>query len=786
MGAGYQNNGGLFDGRSLCLLMLGAVLPCTLAMAEPAVNPDSMTVTSNAKHLPSVIAILPFDNATDEPGIAEEARRAFYNHFSSKPYSDIELLAIDDKILSMARVQPGKPGILDFGSLCQSLGCTGVITGRVTEFNRIYAGVYSELAATAEIRMLDVQSGETVFAERQRASFKEGSFSLNPIGLAIAAVSTAFNLRDAQRVRMVSELGYKLAKAIPDPPGGIGSVGPRIEDLLTNAGESPFGLGRTLQVAVQSEPGALAFFAIGDHRQSIPMQEKSPGVYVGQYRVQDKDDVRMASIRVRVRARNGLENHWYDMALVTLDTAPPAVPTGLVARSLPGQVELNWEEVASPDLAAYKVLRSDQPLSGYSPVGQVETHAFTDRGSSAGNVRYYRIVAVDRAGNESEPSRPARGRLLPEGFEPLKGPIDIDRELAGNFLVEGDLEVRRGVTLRLLPATRLAFAPDASLIIRGGLVADANAEPVTLTGRMDAPWKGLRVEQGSIGLRGFSVAGATTCLRLERARGVLESGQLNRCGTGISVEGDGSVSLVKLTVSDNKTGIRLARTDASLNQNTIANNVLGVEMEGFVGEFRDNSLLHNDINLRAETGTLLEANFWGTLDPSLMRVDGVVVSEALNRRPPEGRAVPVRINTYAHLSPAIRQDMVTSWLVEAGRLFRAKNFGRAAGLFEQAIAAAPSTDAYYFAALCHQEMQDEVRAMDYLREGIATYPEDPALRRALGMLHYQRGEEAQARVQLQQALRLAPGDRQAAFVLERLGAGSPPRSAHIAPSSGNR
>ena len=152
-----------------------------------------------------------------------------------------------------------------------------------------------------------------------------------------------------------------------------------------------------------------------------------------------------------------------------------------------------------------------------------------------------------------------------------------------------------------------------------------------------------------------------------------------------------------------------------------------------------------------------------------MRIDGAVISEALNRRPPEGRVVPVRSNPLAGLSPEARQERISGWLIEAGQLFRARNFGRAAVLFDQVIAAAPSADAYYFAALCQQEMQDDGRAMDYLKEGVAAFPDDPALRRSLGMLHYSRGEEVQARQQLQVALRLAPGDRQAAFVLERLG-----------------
>jgi tetratricopeptide (TPR) repeat protein len=152
-----------------------------------------------------------------------------------------------------------------------------------------------------------------------------------------------------------------------------------------------------------------------------------------------------------------------------------------------------------------------------------------------------------------------------------------------------------------------------------------------------------------------------------------------------------------------------------------------------------------------------------------MRIEGARVNEALNRQPPDGRPVPVKANAYAQLSPEVRQTRAAEALLEAGRLFRARNYGRALVNFEEAIAANPSADSYYFAALCHQEMQEEAKAIERLQDGVSAFPSDPTLQRALGMLHYQRGEEALARVRLSETLRLAPGDRQAAFVLERMG-----------------
>ena len=49
------------------------------------------------EELPRIVAVLPFQNDTEERGIANQVRKAFYNHFSSKPYKDIEPSILDEK-----------------------------------------------------------------------------------------------------------------------------------------------------------------------------------------------------------------------------------------------------------------------------------------------------------------------------------------------------------------------------------------------------------------------------------------------------------------------------------------------------------------------------------------------------------------------------------------------------------------------------------------------------------------------------------------------------------------
>lgn len=725
-----------------------------------------------AEALPRSVAILPFDNATTDTNIAEEVRRAFYNQFSSKPYGDIELAAIDAKVLAMQR--DNRSGQRDqdksyYQTLCQSLGCDGVIAGKVLDFRKVFAGVYSELAVTAEISLIDARSGEIVLSRKEEVTFREGGISLTPIGLAMSAMSAALNLRDIQRVRLVSELGYTIAKSIPDPAGGIALPGPRIEGLLSNAGESPFGLGKVITIAMQGDSNGSAVFDIGNYRRALPMVEKKPGVYVGEYHVLDGDAARKAPLIATLRSRNGLVTSWYDTNLIDIDSQPPAAPTRLTARSKPGLVMLKWEGLTQvSDLAGYQVLRSSQPLSGFTPIATVQTPEFIDQESGDDQFRYYRIIALDQAGNASEPGPIARGRVLATGDLLLSGRIDADMEVAGNLRVSGELIVPAGVTLQIAAGARMRFEPKASLIVRGGLNSDSRDEPIEFLAYDDSAWNGIDVDGGNIGLRGFNLSGATTGIHLRDARGILEGGQIQKCDTGLLINGAGGTSLHELRISENKLGVRLERSDAELTLNRIAGNDVGVEMHAFTGVLRDNAIFQNTVNLRADEGTLLEANFWGSLDPSVLRIEGGVAREALNRAPPDGKVVTLRVSPCAGLTPEGCQRKSAEVMIEAGRLFRAKNYGRALTQFETVIAAQPSADAYYFAAMCHQEMQEEARGIERLRDGVAAFPNEPSLRRALGMLYFQRGEGQLAREQIGEALRLSPNDRQAAFILQRL------------------
>lgn len=87
------------------------------------------------------------------------------------------------------------------------------------------------------------------------------------------------------------------------------------------------------------------------------------------------------------------------------DVFPPAPPKNLAAVGSEGAVSLIWERSEAADLAGYLVLRSE---GGGEPEALHETPiaetTFRDEGAKPGVVYRYVVVAVDKAGNRSEPS----------------------------------------------------------------------------------------------------------------------------------------------------------------------------------------------------------------------------------------------------------------------------------------------------------------------------------------------------------------------------------------------
>jgi len=97
------------------------------------------------------------------------------------------------------------------------------------------------------------------------------------------------------------------------------------------------------------------------------------------------------------------------------DSTPPPAPSGLELSSGDQEVTINWSGVEADDLAGYAVRRSTDGSNAVSTLTPQDTlftdTTYTDTGIRNGTVYTYWVVAVDDAGNESDPS--SQGQIRP-------------------------------------------------------------------------------------------------------------------------------------------------------------------------------------------------------------------------------------------------------------------------------------------------------------------------------------------------------------------------------------
>ena len=101
------------------------------------------------------------------------------------------------------------------------------------------------------------------------------------------------------------------------------------------------------------------------------------------------------------------------------DIFPPAVPQDLVAAVIVGsptnalEVNLSWSINTEPDLAGYRVYRSEQkdmPGQLVTP-DLLPSPAYRDTSVQPGHTYWYSVTAVDRSGNESAPCAPVAAEV---------------------------------------------------------------------------------------------------------------------------------------------------------------------------------------------------------------------------------------------------------------------------------------------------------------------------------------------------------------------------------------
>jgi len=291
----------------------------------------------------------------------------------------------------------------------------------------------------------------------------------------------------------------------------------------------------------------------------------------------------------------------------TLDDVPPQAPPGIVVSGDSGSVDLGWTEPTHDEqgfpetgLAGYHVYRMAPPQQqDYVKVNSslITSTSYTDSGLSNLRDYYYKITAVDTAGNESDLSFGIK--VTPTQFP---GPTTItggdyysdQTWLVGGspYVIDGNVRFLNGAKLTLEKGVEIKVSGNYSIDINGSLEASGtSSEPIVFrSATTDAPagaWKGLKVrshsgdESGILehfvirdAVRGLELIGtgmevrdgkisnySEMGMRLNNSNSLVENVDLRIpesqrwAGTGVVVDGGNSPTLKNLQITWSITGI---------------------------------------------------------------------------------------------------------------------------------------------------------------------------------------------------------------------------------------
>jgi len=703
------------------LVVLIMLQGCTVATKHTLIAPEIHSLfkgkyeigpaMEKEKQRPKSVAVLPFVNKAESQRGSEEVRRGFYNHFSSMPFNDMQLFRVDNALRKAGLTDPLAINKMKPEELGKILGVDAVVYGEITDFDKLFLAIYSQVAVGAKVRMYDAKTGAFLWSGEHTARIHEGGISTTPLGIIATIVATSLNMRDIQLLRACDDLFRDMVKTIPAPSIAEALQPPPIMLLTQDTKNLPKKAGDEIKVVIQGAPKMLASFDIGDYRKQIDMKEVEPGWYLGVYKVVPGDNVRKAIITGRLSYPNepGNFSEWIDaVGTVTLKTTPPDTPKRFAAVGRNKLVQLRWNKASDPDLIGYRVYRSATPLAGYLEIARTEFTEYRDQAPELVNDRkyFYRVSSVDLAGNESEKSDAITGMPVTPGPTPVSGIIDADRTWysgASPYVIESAVTVKDKAVLTIEPGTEIR-SKGGALIVEGQLKAEGDGEHVILfdAAAEGGTWKGIvfkNVKDKENNVRYLRVRNAEAGITCEASSPRIEHSELAENLVAVRIAGafskprishntiqknreaavmvfDGAQPVIteNRIIENEKGGILVKGSSPVIVHNEISRNRgSGVVLQRSQASVTENNITDNEpFNMSADmTGESVPAmkNWWGTAKGAdiLASIKGKInVGTVLNAPWPGGKDIELPI-LASSLGGAVKAD---SFLILANSPYR--------------------------------------------------------------------------------------------------------------------
>lgn len=753
--------------RGLFALILMAVFLTSCVKVEKP--PEVSYVESSV--LPSRLAVMPTTflpaadtaagdfpvDADSEKGkfIGELARGVIHNQLAGKGY-DMLLVGMVDKIMENDALREAPPR-----DLCDQLDVNGLIYSEIITATMVTGVAYDLFKITARIRLVD-RTGKELGTWQDTASKRKISVPTSPVGIATTIAGAFLDESARKQMRLVIyDWGWKVCQFVPDNP--LGKSLPEVVSVDSNIDKGVFAAGEQFTVEAIAEKNLACTFDLGDFKKRVPMFDTGGGVYKGVYVIQEGDQAVHQSLSIHLVRPNGVERVWRETAgTVTIDGVPPPPPEEIDARASRSGVSLTWALSQGEDLKTFVVEKSEEAVGDFAAAASTKDLRYLDADVSQGRIYYYRIRAVDQAGNRSSHQKTVQVTV------PIYDEVTLTGSLSGTLVsgvyrVKGEAFIEEGNVLEVGAGSKLTLDPDVGMQIDGILTIDGSPQrPVIIEG---PGWRGIVVgNRGQAELASTDLRGCTACLATAGGVTLRSVSIRGKQGDGITVGNDGVLSMKGGEISECARAVVLKGGRGSIEESTLTGNDIGLDVEsGDILLAHSNLYGNREIDLRTRRKLVIEGNYLGSTDAKALKLEGDILVKSLLTAPfPHGRTLVLLEDK--EITPEALDKAFDVHKTSGIGAFEEKRYGEAYEELARALKIKEDKEVYLYLAYTQSSLGEEDKMADTLDRGIQAFPYEVRLYQVYIKYLAAHGRKEEAAALLEKALKMNPEDQNLVFM----------------------
>lgn len=576
---------------------------------------------------PSLIAVLPLHNESDEPMAAAIARDALFYALSERGYRLADMGAIDRKLHdpSVAAALKRADGGFNVEAAGRIFGVDAVVGGRVLRVSRHDRFGLGWIGFKANAWMIDTHTGRTLWRDTASGLVRVLERPRRSKALTPAERKQAGLIR---LCRAFDLFWQKMVQKIPAAEAQTNASTLNVRRVAARTARPVLSPGDRVEIVAEGTAGCVARAAIGTTGKviSLAIQRGERGVYRGAYTVQPDDGSHYTRVAVVLsagdvfRRRLSPTNQGF-----IIDTVAPEPPTSLVYETRYSGLVLSWDASPSHDISHYMVYRTEGQSGAVRPLGTTVETSYLDR-TAVGPQRYvYFVKAIDLAGNPSSSSAELAVDMPERGPSSVGGKIEGEvrwTAFGGPYRLTADVDVTPGATLIIEPDTSIEIPPGMEITIRGSVEAiGREGKPIRIVGTEASRGFYLCDEKALLRTSYVEISGARR--GIEVADGECYIDQTTLRGNRIGLDGRGAARLVvsHSTFERNRFGA-LVGPNFEITSCEFINNDIGMRVVGDGGKI-DRCVFDNiraDIMkvgsrpLRVDGNTFWTASPWRLFD----------------------------------------------------------------------------------------------------------------------------------------------------------------------------